>query len=225
MSELALFFEQVWAILWKDLRSEFRNRQMLIGMGMFALLVLIIFNFAFDLRVDNKAAVAPGALWVAFVFASLLGLGRTIAAEREQGSLDRLLLSPVSRKAIYLAKLLGNVLFIGIVELVAVPVFAILFDVPLATGLLIPIVLLGTLGIAAVGTLFSALTASSQAREMLLPILIFPLIVPIVIGAVRATGSLMIAVSNEPPWLGLIAAFDVIFLSISLLTFEYIVDE
>jgi heme exporter protein B len=225
MSERALFFEQVWAILWKDLRSEFRSRQMLIGMGMFALLVLIIFNFAFDLRVDNKAAVAPGALWVAFVFASLLGLGRTIAAEREQGSLDRLLLSPVSRKAIYLAKLLGNVLFIGIVELVAVPVFAILFDVPLATGLLIPIVLLGTLGIAAVGTLFSALTASSQTREMLLPILIFPLIVPIVIGAVRATGSLMIAVSNEPPWLGLIAAFDVIFLSISLLTFEYIVDE
>lgn len=225
MSELSLFFEQVWAILWKDLRSEFRSRQMLMGMGLFALLVLIIFNFAFDLRVDNKAAVAPGALWVAFVFASLLGLGRTIAAEREQGSLDRLLLSPVNRKAIYLAKLLGNVLFIGIVELVAVPVFAVLFDVPLATGLLIPIVLLGTLGISAVGTLFSAMTAASQAREMLLPILIFPLIVPVVIGAVRATGSLMIAVSNEPPWLGLIAAFDVIFLSISLLTFEYVVEE
>src|ERR1700726_1784697 len=107
---------------------------MWIGMGLFALLVLVIFNFAFDLRVDNKAAIAPGALWVAFVFASLLGLGRTITAEREKGLMDRLLLCPVDRKAIYLAKLLGNMLFIGVVEIIALPVFAVLFDVPLLVG-------------------------------------------------------------------------------------------
>jgi heme exporter protein B len=219
------FLNQVSAILWKDIRCELRSKQMWMGMGMFALLVLVIFNFAFDLRVDNKAAIAPGALWVAFVFASLLGLGRTIAAEREQGSMDRLLLCPVDRKAIYLAKLLGNMLFIGVVEVVALPIFAALFNIPLFAGALLPIVFLGTLGIAAVGTLFSAMAAATRARELLLPLLVFPLIVPVVIGAVRATGALMIAAANEPPWLGLIAAFDVIFLSVSMITFEFVVEE
>lgn len=218
-------FSQVWTILWKDIRCELRSKQMWAGMGLFALLVLVIFNFAFDLRVDNKAAVAPGALWVAFVFASFLGLGRTIAAEREKGSFDRLLLCPVDRKAIYLAKLLGNVLFIGVVEIVALPVFAILFDVPFAVGGLLPIVLLGTIGIASVGTLFSAMAAATQARELLLPILVFPLIVPIVIASVRATGALMVVTANEPPWLGLIAAFDAIFLSLSTVLFEYVIEE
>jgi len=219
------FLEQVLAIPWKDIRCELRSKQTWMGMGLFALLVLVIFNFAFDLRVDNKAAIAPGALWVAFVFASLLGLGRTIAAEREKGLMDRLLLCPVDRKAIYLAKLLGNLLFIGVVELVALPVFAALFNVPLFAGSLLPIVLLGTLGIASVGTLFSAIASATQARELLLPLLIFPLIVPVVIGAVRATGALMVPAVNEPPWLGLITAFDVIFLSISMLTFEFVIEE
>ncbi len=219
------FLEQVLAILWKDIRCELRSKQTWTGMGLFALLVLVIFNFAFDLRVDNKAAIAPGVLWVAFVFASLLGLGRTIAAEREKGSMDRLLLCPVDRKAIYLAKLLGNMLFIGVVEIVALPVFTALFNVPLFAGTLLPIVLLGTLGIATIGTLFSAMAAATRARELLLPILVFPLIVPVVIGAVRATGTLMVPAPNEPPWPGLIAAFDVIFLSISMLTFEYVIEE
>ena len=220
-----IFLEQVITILWKDVRYELRSKQMWTGMGLFALLVLVIFNFTFDLRVDNVAAIAPGALWVAFVFASLLGLGRTIAAEREIGSMDRLLLCPVDRKAIYLAKLLGNMLFIGVVEIVALPIFAALFNVPLLVGALLPIVLLSTLGIAAVGTLFSAMAAATRARELLLPILVFPLIVPIVIGAVRATGTLLAPAVNEPPWLGLIAAFDVIFLTVSMLTFEYVVEE
>lgn len=219
-----IFLEQVLTILWKDIRCELRSKQTWTGMALFALLVLVIFNFAFDLRVDNKAAIAPGVLWVAFVFASLLGLGRTIAAEREKGSLDRLLLCPVDRKAIYLAKLLGNMLFIGVVEIVALPVFAALFDVPLF-GALLPIVLLGTLGIAGIGTLFSAMAAATQARELLLPVLVFPLIVPVVIAAVRATGTLMMPAVHEPPWLGLMAAFDIIFLAASMLTFEYVIEE
>lgn len=225
MSTTRIFFEQVWAILAKDVRYELRSKQTWTGMGMFALLVLVIFNFAFDLRVDNKFAVAPGALWVAFIFASLLGLGRTIAAEREQGSMDRLLLCPVDRKAIYLAKLLGNLLFIGVVEIIALPVYAALFDVPLLASALVPIVLLGTLGIAIIGTLFSIIAAVTRARELLLPILVFPLIVPIVIGAVRATETLLVPSPHEPPWLGLIIAFDVIFLSVSMLTFEYVIEE
>lgn len=216
---------QIWLILQKDIRCELRSKQMWAGMGLFALLVLVIFNFAFDLRVDNKAAVAPGAFWVAFVFASFLGLGRTIAAERERGSLDRLLLCPVDRKAIYLAKVLGNVLFIGVVEIVALPVFAILFAVPFSVDGLLPVVLLGTVGIASVGTLFSAMAAATSARELLLPILVFPLIVPIVIASVRATSALMVVTSHEPPWLGLIAAFDAIFLSLSTVLFEHVIEE
>jgi len=219
------FLAQVLAILWKDIRCELRSKQTWTGMGLFALLVLVIFNFAFELRVDNKAAIAPGVLWVAFVFASLLGLGRTIAAEREKGSMDRLLLCPVDRKAVYLAKLLGNLLFIGVVEIVALPVYAALFNVPLFAGALLPVVLLGTLGIAAIGTLFSAMAAATRARELLLPVLVFPLIVPVVISAVRATGSLIVAAPNEPPWLGLITAFDVIFLSMSMLMFAYVIEE
>jgi heme exporter protein B len=220
-----IFFEQVGAILWKDMLYELRSKQNWTGMGMFALLVLVIFNFTFDLRIDNKAAVAPGALWVAFIFASMLGLSRTIAAEREQGSLDRLLLCPVDRKAIYLAKLTGNVLFIGIVELIALPVFAALFNVPLFVGALLPIVFFGTLGIATVGTLVSVMAAATRARELLLPILVFPLVVPVVISAVRATEALLAPSANQPPWLGLMIAFDVIFLSVSMLMFQYIVEE
>ncbi len=219
------FMLQVQAILWKDIRCELRSKQTWLSMGLFALLVLVIFNFAFDLRADNKAAIAPGALWVAFVFASLLGLGRTLASEQENGAMDRLMLCPVDRKAIYLAKLLGNLVFIAVVEIIAVPVFAALFNVPLFTGELLPVVALGTLGIATIGTLFSTIAAATQARELLLPILVFPLIVPVVIGAVRATGALMAPSINEPPWLGLILAFDVIFLSISLLVFEYVIEE
>ncbi|HLZ23180.1 MAG TPA: heme exporter protein CcmB [Ktedonobacterales bacterium] len=225
MSDTRLFWSQVWAIIWKDLRCELRSRQVWIGMGLFALLVLVVFNFAFDLRTDNLVAVAPGALWVAFVFASMLGLGRTFNAEQDRGSMDRLLLCPVDRKAIYLAKLLGNVLFITAVEIVAVPVFAVIYNIPIITGLLIPVVLGGTIGIASIGTLFSAVAANTRAREVLLPLLVFPMIVPIVIGAVKATQSLVSPVSGDAPWLGLVLAFDVIFLSLSALTFQYVVEE
>jgi heme exporter protein B len=219
------FLVSVWAILWKDIRCELRSKQTWLSMGLFALLVLVIFNFTFDLRVDNKAAVAPGALWVAFIFASMLGVSRTILSEREQGAMDRLLLCPVDRKAIYLAKLLGNLLFIAVVELVALPLFIALFNLHLNVWGLIPVVLLGTVGIATIGTLFAAIAAATRARELLLPILVFPLIVPVVIGAIRLTQALLIPPVQEPPWFSLIIAFDVIFLSISLLTFQYVIEE
>lgn len=225
MNTMTAFGRQVTAIVWKDLRCELRTKQTWSSMGLFALLVLVVFNFAFDLRVDNIAAVAPGALWIAFVFASVLGLGRTVAAERGQGSMDRLLLCPVDRKALYTAKLLGNVLFIGAVEAVAVPVFALVYNVPVLVGGIVPVVALGTLGVAAVGTLFATVAANTRAREVLLPVLIFPLLVPIVIAAVRATTALIAPITGDPPWLGLIAAFDVIFLSISAIAFEHVVED
>ncbi len=194
-------------------------------MGVFALLTLLIFSFAFDLRVENTAAVGPGALWVAFIFASMLGLGRNIASEQERGPLDRLLLCPVDRQVIYLAKVIGNVIFIGVVEVVALPVFAALYDLPVIVWAILPITLLGTLGVAAVGVIFAALAANTRAREFLLPLLVFPLIVPVVIGAVRATQALVTPIHDDAPWLGLIAAFDIIFLSLSAVLFHFVVEE
>lgn len=224
MSPHALFWDQMLAILAKDIRAELRGRQVWLSMGMFALLVLVVFNFAFDLQVENRAAVAPGALWIAFVFASVLGLGRTLTAEQEQGRLDRLLLCPVDRKAIFLAKLLGNLLFITAVEIVAVPAFAAMYDLPVLTLGVVPVVVLSTVGISTVGTLFSAVAANTRAREILLPLLIFPLIVPVVIGAVKATQGLVVAL-GDTPWLGLIAAFDVIFVSVASILFPYVIEE
>jgi heme exporter protein B len=225
MSELTLFWSQTLAIVWKDVRCELRTRQVWIAMGMFAVLVLVVFNFAFDLRVDNETAVAPGALWIAFVFASVLGLGRTLAAEQDHGAMDRLMICPVDRKAVYFAKLLGNLIFLVAVEVVAVPIFAALYNLPVLSAKMVLIVLLGTVGVAAVGTLFSAVALGTRAREMLLPLLVFPLIIPIVIAAVKATQALVSPASGEPPWLGLIVAFDVIFLSISALVFHDVIEE
>jgi heme exporter protein B len=225
MSAFALSWIQFRAIVAKDLRAELRARHIWLGMGFFALLVLVVFNFAFDLRLENTVAVAPGALWVAFVFASVIGLGRTLATELERGRMDRLLLCPVDRQVLFLAKLTGNLLFMGAVELVALPVFAVLYNAPVLTPGILPVALLGTLGVATVGTLLSAVAATTRAREILLPLLVFPLLVPVVIAVVKATQAVISPVANDAPWLGLLVAFDIIFLSVSALTFQYVVEE
>jgi heme exporter protein B len=225
VSAFNVALRQTATILWKDLRCELRTRQTWSAMGLFALLVLVVFNFAFDLRVENMAAVAPGVLWVGFVFASMLGLGRTVAVERDLGAMDRLLLCPVDRRAVYFAKFLGNVVVMGAVEAVALPVFIITYNVPIFGPRLVLVIALGTIGVAAVGTLFAAMAANTRARELLLPVLIFPLIVPVVIGAVRATSDLIAPIPGDAPWIGLIAAFDIIFLSLSAVTFEYVVED
>lgn len=225
MSDLVQLWQQTLTILGKDIRLELRTRQVWGGMGLFSLLVLVVFNFAFDLHVTNTAAVAPGALWIAFVFASILGLGRTYAVEQEQGSMDRLLVCPVDRKAVYFAKLLGNMLFMGVVEIISLPLFAAAYNISVLTPGIVPIVLFGTLGVASIGTLFSAVTAATRAREVLLPLLVFPLIIPVVIGAVRATQDLLGPGGDGISWLGFIIAFDVIFLSLSAIMFQYVIEE
>jgi heme exporter protein B len=220
-----LAWQQFWAIVWKDLRSELRTRQAWMSMGLFALLTLVVFNFAFDLRVENLATVGPGALWIAFIFASILGLSRNITAEQDRGPMDRLLIAPVDRSVVYLAKVIGNVIVISVIEAVALPIFALLYNLPIMQPMIAPITLLGTIGVAAVGTQFAALAANTRARELLTPLLIFPLIVPVVIGAVRATEALFTPIPGDAPWLGLLAAFDVIFLSVSAITFQFVVEE
>ncbi len=218
-------WQQLWSIVGKDLRSELRARQVWVAMALFSALVMIVFYFAFDLRVENRAPVAPGALWIAFVFASVLGLGRTFAAEQEHGAMDRLLLCPVDRQVIFLAKLIGYLIFLAVVEAIAVPLFAAIYNLPILSGGLVVIVVLGTVGIATMCTLFAAVASATRAREVILPLLVFPLLIPVVIGAVRATQSLLIPVVNDPPWPGLLAAFDVIFVTLSVLFFQFVVED
>lgn len=223
---MAGYWRKVWAIVHKDLRIELRSRDVLSSVIVFTLLVLLIFNFALDLTGAVVAAVAPGILWVTFIFAGMLMLGRTFAREREGGALSGLLLAPLDRGGLFLAKLLVNLALLALVEVCALPAFAALYNLALAPGRVALVALLGTLGFAGVGTLFAAVAANTRAREALLPLLLFPVLVPVIIGAVKATGATLVgAAPGGPPWLGLLAAFDAIFLALSYIVFEYVLEE
>ncbi|MGC8837921.1 MAG: heme exporter protein CcmB [Anaerolineae bacterium] len=218
---------QVGAIVWKDISAELRTKEMFSSMFVFVFLALVVFNFAFELRVDNVREVAPGVLWVAFSFAGVLGLNRSFILEKDRGCLEGLLLSPLDRSLVYFAKVLSNLLFMLVVEALALPIFSALFNLPLLRLDLGLVVLLGTLGFAGVGTLFSAMVVNTRAREVLLPVLLFPIVTPVLIASVKLTGGLLdgerlLAMGN---WLRLLGAFDAIFLAVSYMTFDYVVEE
>jgi len=222
------FLSKVWFITWKDLKAEWRTREIFSSMFIFTLLVIVIFNFAIDPGTDPQA-ILPGALWIAFTFAGVLGLNRSFILERENEAFQGLLLCPVDRGAIYLGKMLGSLLFMSFVEILAVPIFMIFFNLNLS-GLLPGlglVIVLSTIGFISVGTLFSAMSVNTKTREVMLPILLFPVVVPVIIGAVRATDRILAQkpLSDVIPWLNLLMAFDVIFLVASFLTFEFVVEE
>ena len=223
------FVRQLRALIWKEVLVELRARETILAGAVFALLVLVIFNFAFDLRVENVAEVAPGVLWVTVTFAGVLSLGRAFARERDRRTLDGLLLAPVDRSALYLAKVVASFGSMLVVELVAVPAFIGLFNVRVELPLLLLGLLLGTLGLAGVGTLFAAIAAHTRAREVLLPLLLFPIQVPVILATVKTTGAAIRVPGTEPPdvgqWLGLLVAFDALFLSLSIVLFEYAIEE
>ncbi len=220
------YLRRVWAVARKDLAAELRSREMLSAMLVFALIVVLVFSFALDLRSARAIEVAPGVLWVAYAFAGMLGLGRSFILERDQGCLDGLLLCPTDRSTIYLGKMLGNLLFISIIEALSLPVFIALFNLRPEPRLLL-VIPLGTIGLAGVGTLFSAMTVQARAREVLLPVLMLPVVVPVLIAAVRLTAGLL---DNTPwaeiaYWFHFLLGYDVLFLAISYITFEFVVEE
>ena len=222
MSSLA----QVWTLVLKDLSLEKRSREMLSSMLIFALLVVLVFSFSFDLRVDDVGSVAPGVLWVAITFAGMLGLARSFVLERDQGCLDGLLLCPVDRSLLYLGKMISNLVFISLTELVVLPLCFALFNLSFHL-LLLPVLFLGTVGFCAVGTIVSAMTVHARAREVMLPILLFPLVLPALIAAVKLTAGVL---DGQPwgeirNWMELLVGFDVIFVVISYLAFEYVIEE
>jgi len=217
---------KVWSIVSKDLALEKRSREMLSSMFIFSLIVILIFSFSFDLAVERANTVAPGVLWVAITFAGMLGLARSFVLERDQGCLDGLLLCPVDRSILYLGKMLGNLIFISLTQVIIVPLCFALFNLPFH-ALLLPVILLGTLGFSSVGTLVSAMTVHARAREVMLPILLFPIVMPALIAAVKLTAGVLDgqAWSQMRNWLQLLVGFDVVFFVLSYLAFEYIVEE
>ncbi|MYA61670.1 MAG: heme ABC transporter permease CcmB [Dehalococcoidia bacterium] len=182
------YLRPIFAILVKDLLLELRTRDILLSMVLFGLLVIVVFNFAIDPTPRMVAAVAPGILWVSFTFGGVLGLNRSFGLEKDRGNLHGLMLAPVSRDALYFGKMLGNFLFMVIVEAIVYPAFAIIFNLPLWVPELIPIILLATLGISAVGTIFSAMSVNTRSREVMLPALFLPVVVPVNYGGAEAAG-------------------------------------
>ncbi|MBA7662436.1 hypothetical protein ES703_70465 [subsurface metagenome] len=222
-----IFWSKALAITWKDTVSEIRSKEIVFSVLVFTLLVIVIFNFAFRASQETMRLVAPGILWVTFAFAGVLSLNRSFIVEKEQDCLEGLMACPVSREVIYVGKMLGSLLFMLIVEAIALPVFTLLFNLPVLSLQLITITFLATVGFVAVGTLFSALAVNTKAREMVLPILFLPVVVPVLIGAVEASG---LALSGESwsrlsPWLGIIVAFDAIFLVVSFLVFTFVIED
>lgn len=225
--KLPAWWVPILTILWKDVLLEIRTKETIIPILVFSFLVIIVFNFVMDPNPALVEAVAPGVLWVAFTFAGLLGLSRSFAMEKEQGCIEGLMMCPVGRDLLYLGKMLGTFLFILLVELIMLPVFAVVFNIPLFEPGLWLITLLATFGFASVGAIFSAIAINTKAKEVLLPILFFPIAAPVIIAAAEATRAVLAgdSVGDYSRWLQLMAAFDVMFVVIASITFDFILGE
>ncbi len=221
------FWRAVSAIVWKDLAAELRNKEIVSALVVFSLLVILIFNFALELDKAVRENVAAGVLWVTFVFSATLGLNRTFAPEKDRGSLDGLLLAPIDRSALYFGKLLSTFVFILIVEIIVIPLFSVLYNISLFSPPLLLVVLLGTLGYAMVGTLLAAMAIHTRAREVMLPILLFPVAVPVVMASVRASASILAGAEwgHIAGAFNLVVVYDTIMLAIAIMTFDYLIEE
>lgn len=226
-SAFAIYLRAVFAIIWKDLRAEFRSRELISAMFVFSLLVILTFNFALELDRVTRESVAAGVLWVTAVFSGTLGLNRSLAAEKDRGSLDGLLMAPIDRSAVYFGKLAGNWLFMLLVQAIILPIFSVLYNVAMLQPLVILATLLGTLGYAGVGTLLASMSVQTRARDVMLPILLLPVAVPVLVAAVQASGG---ALANQPfseltTWFSLLLGYDVIFIAVAFMTFDFVVEE
>jgi heme exporter protein B len=221
------FFSAVFAVLWKDLQAELRSRELVGSMGLFALLSILIFSFALELDRIARTESVSGVLWVTVVFASVLGLNRSLAMERDQGNLDALLLAPVERTAIFFGKLIGNFLFTLVVGLILILLMTVLYNLTLTRLWLVLVLVLGTLGFSTIGTLLATMTVQTRARESLLPIVMMPVALPLLLSAVRATTGIL----NDAPqddwlaWVQILAILNLIYMTMSFLLFEYVIEE
>ena len=220
--------ELLWGALtvaWKDVRLELRSRDVIASALVFGLIVVVVFNFGLNRSPGSLEPVAPGLLWVAYAFIGVLAMNRAFTRELENGGMDGLLLAPVSRDAVFLGKMLGSLAFMLVIETILLPVFAVMLDLPTLSPALGLIILLATVGFATVGTFFASIAVQTRSREILLPILFFPVVVPVIIAAVEASalalqGGTMTAVWTR--WLPLLIVFDALYLVICPWVFGYV---
>jgi len=221
------FIKAVSAVVWKDLQAEFRSRELFSAMLVFSLLIILIFNFALELDIKTRQSVTSGVLWATFAFAGTLGLNRSMAIEKDRGCLDGLLLAPVDRSAIYFGKVISNLAFMLIVEAIVLPVYSVLYNINLFQPGLLLVILLGSIGYVGVGTLLAAMSVQTRTRDILLPILLFPVVIPVLLAAVKASSGYLegLEFSEILGPLSLLIAYDVIFISVAFMVFDSVVEE
>jgi heme exporter protein B len=226
-SSLWAYLRSIAAIVWKDIAAEFRSRELIGAMLVFAALVIIIFNFALELDIRTREAVTSGVLWVTFAFAGTLGLNRSMAIEKDRGCLDGLLLTPVDRSAIFFGKAIGNLFFMLIVEAIILPMYSVLYNVNLFQPGLILVILLGSIGYTAVGTLLASMAVQARTRDVLLPILLFPVMIPLLLAAVKASNGFLqgFEMAEIMPWINVMIVYDVIFIAVAFMVFDFVVEE
>ena len=225
---MSAYVRRAWIVVWKDVLSERRSKESLNSLIFFSLLLLFVFQFALGPERARVEAALPGLLWLAFILAGLLAFGRAFLIERENDCWEGLVLSPGDKSAIYLGKLAGNVLVMIVVEVVLLVLFAVFFSLDFTPALpaLAAVLALGTLGLAAVGTLFGAITAQLRARELLFPVLLLPAVVPVLLSSVSATQTVLAGqpLGEAATWLKLLAAADLVYLVVGVVTFEFVLD-
>ena len=226
-SSAGRYLRAVWAVVWKDLAAELRSRELIGAMLVFALLVILIFNFALELDRTAREAATSGVLWVTFSFAGTLGLNRSMAMEKDRGCLDGLLLAPVDRSALYFGKMLGNLAFMIMVEGIVLPVYSFLYGINLLDPGFLAVVLLGSIGYVSVGTLLAAMAVQARTRDILLPILLFPVMIPLLLAVVRASNAFLQGLGSSEilPWLRILIATDLIYLAVAFMVFDFVVEE
>ena len=227
MSGFSNYLHTLWQVFRKDLQVEWRGRQGLPVMLVFALLVVFLFNFALQLTPALQSGLAAGLLWVSLAFASTLGLNRSVSLERENNALDGLLLAPVDRSAIFFGKTLSNLTFTAVVALVLLPVFSLFYQQNMLNPRLLLVVLLGLGAYTSLGTLLAALSIQTRTRDVLLPVLLYPLALPVLIAAVEASRGIL---AGQPwaelqSWVLLLVACNILFLAAGLLLFDTILEE
>lgn len=220
---------KVWAIVKKDIVTELRTKELFSSMLLFALLIIVVFNFAFGFSVEILNLAAPAMLWIAFTFSGILGLSRSFALEKEGNAITAMLLTPTDRSIIYAGKMISNTIFVFIVGILTVLMFILFFNYAFTATLipLIPVIFLGSVGFVSVGTLFSAMAINTKLREVLLPILLFPIIIPVIVSAVKLSGAVLDgnSIYTASSSLKLLVSFDIIFVTACAVTFEYVIDE
>ncbi len=219
----------VWAIVAKDAVVEWRTKTAFLSALVFAILVLSVLYFARDPTAVSSLAIAPGALWVTFTFAAMLGLNRAFLLERENRAMDGLLLTPAPRTAIFVGKMSANLLFVGLIELISIPLFVVFYNVSVMAGLpaLLGVTAMATVAFVAIGTLLSSMVVRTRFAELMLPVLFLPFLIPPIVGAVQVTARILAGrpLSEMTGWLKLLAAFDVTFCVLAVLLFEATLDE